>query len=349
MNVRLQKGMLVLYQGKVSHWSCLLALCLLTPDIFANGQSQTDNTFMKTATFQSLPKMTLAFTQNNDQLPDGVSYSAKAEGVLLMNKLLQKLKPNLRTGSKPRCHLLTHGTREQVAERLTKLIAPWGSVAAVDNWMPQGFDEVKEAQLHNAERLLDVNPHGQELKSWWLAVAGSNAVTPNWDIASTCTIDGKPGLLLVEAKAHYTELNPDDRCGASKPNFERIGEAIRAANDGLNKVQDGWNLSHESHYQLCNRFAWSWKVATLGFPVVLVYLGFLNADEMRDPFPDAQSWDNAVRNYSRGLVPESVWGSKLILDDTPIYPLIRSMEIPLKSIGDPIDVVEVKGGVEVYH
>ena len=335
--------------SKVSYWLCLLALCVLTSHIFANAQSITHNPFTKTAFFQSLSKAPLAFNQDNDQFSDSVLNRAKAEGIVQMNTLLQILKPNQKTGSKPRCHLLTHGTPEQVAERLTKLISPWGSVAKTDNWMPQGFDVVKEAQLHNAERLLDVNQYGQVLKSWWLAVAGPTSVTPNWDIASTCTIDGKPGLLLVEAKAHYTELNPDDRCGASKPNFERIGEAIRTANDGLNKVQNGWKLSHESHYQLCNRFAWSWKLTTFGIPVVLVYLGFLNADEMRDAFPDAQSWDNAVHSYAREFVPESVWGSKLILDDTPFYPLIRSMEIPLNSIGDRIDEVEVKGGVEVYQ
>jgi len=340
----------VLYRGKAGYWSCLLALCLLTSHIFANGQSQTDNTFMKTATFQLLPNMPLAFTQNNGQRPDSILYGAKAEGVVPMNNLLQRLKSNQRNGSKPRCHILTHGTPEQVAGRLTKLIAPLGVVAATDNWMPQGFDDVKEAQLHNAQRLLDVNPYGQALRSWWLAAAGPVAVTPNWDIASTCTIEGKRGLLLVEAKAHHEELKPDDRCGAgNKENFERIGEAIRTANDGLNKVQDGWNLSHESHYQLCNRFAWTQKLATLGIPVVLVYLGFLNADEMQTPFPDAQSWDKAVLKYARDFVPESVWGSKLMLNEAPIYPLIRSMTIRLDSIGSPIDEVDIKGRIEVYQ
>lgn len=267
-----------------------------------------------------------------------------------MNNLLQSLKSNQRTGSKPRCHLLTRGTREQVAERLTKLIAPWGLVAATDNWMPQGFDDVKEAQLHNAPRLLDVNPYGQALKSWWLAVAGPTSVTPNWDIVSTCTIDGKHGLLLVEAKAHYEELKQDDRCGASsKRNFERIGEAVREANDALDKVHDGWNLSHENHYQLCNRFAWSWKLATLGFPVILVYLGFLNADEMPDPFQNVQSWDATLRNYARGVVPESVWNNHLLIDSVSIYPLIRTSEISLDSIGGPIDEVDIKGGIEVYQ
>jgi hypothetical protein len=263
-----------------------------------------------------------------------------------MNNLLQNLKPNQRAGSKPRCHLLTHGTPEQVAERLTRLIAPWGLVAATDHWMPQGFDDVKEAQLHRAPRLLKVNPYGEALKSWWLAVAGPNVVTPNWDIASTCAINGKRGLLLVEAKAHHEELKLNDRGGArNKKNLERIGEAVRAANDGLNIIQEGWNLSHKSHYQLCNRFAWSWKLATFGIPVVLVYLGFLNADEMRNPFTDEQSWENAVRDYAGDFVPDGVWGSKLMVDDIPIYPLIRSMEIILPWIGARIDGVDAKAGV----
>ncbi len=339
----------MLYLWKVSHWLYLLALCVLTLHIFANGPPQTGNTFMKTTTFQSLPNMPLAYTQNNSRCPDSVLYRAQTEGVVTMNNLLQNLKSNQRRGSKPRCHLLTHGTPEQVAERLTRLIAPWGLVAATDNWMPQGFNDVKEAQLHNALHLLDVDKYGQKLKSWWLAVAGPTSVTPNWDIASTCTIEGKRGLLLVEAKAHHEELKPDDCCGAGSRNFERIGEAVRAANNGLNEVQDGWNLSHESHYQLCNRFAWSWKLATLGIPVILVYLGFLNADEMRDPFPDEQSWNKVVRKYARDFVPESVWDSKLMLGDIPIYTLIRSMKIPLNSIDDPVDEVDVNGRIEVYQ
>jgi hypothetical protein len=303
---------------------------------------------MKTATFQSLPNRPLAFTQNNGQCPDSVLYGAKAERDVPMNNLLQSLKPNQRRGSKPRCHLLTHGTPEQVAERLTKLIAPWGLVSATDNWMPLGFDDVREAQLHNAPNFPVVEPYAEKLTAWWLVEGGPNVRTPNWDIASTCTIDGKPGLLLVEAKAHDKEMKQDDRCSASERNFERIGRAMREANDGLNKLQDGWHLTHKDHYQLCNRFAWSWKLATLGIPVVLVYLGFLNADEMQDSFPDAQSWDNAVRNYARDFVPESVWGSKLMLGDTPFYPLIKSKTISLNANGRLLDEIDTKGRIEVY-
>ena len=43
-----------------------------------------------------------------------------------------------------------------------------------------------------------------------------------------------------------------------------------------------WGLSRDHHYRFSNRFAWSWKLATFGLLAVLVYLGFLNAQEMAD-------------------------------------------------------------------
>jgi hypothetical protein len=260
-----------------------------------------------------------------------------------MNSLLERLKPNQRKGSKARCHLLTHGHPELVAEQLTKLIAPCGLVKADDHWMPQGFEDVAEAQLHYAPRLLPVDGHGQALESWWLAEANRASVTPNWDIAGTCRVDGENGLLLVEAKAHFDELKSNDHCAAgSKRNLERIDEAILEANQALNMVRAGWNLSHKSHYQLCNRFAWSWKLANLGVPIILVYLGFLRANEMRDPLPDEQSWKTALRDYARGIVPEDVWGSRLLIDGVPIYPFIRTLEMPLNSITLPAKEVGAK-------
>jgi hypothetical protein len=253
-----------------------------------------------------------------------------------VNNLLQCLKPKYRAGSKPRCHLLTHGRPDQVAERLNELIDPCGVVGATDYWMPRGFDDVREAQLHNAPRLLDTGLYSEQLGSWWLAASNPVTVTPSWDVACTCTIDGKRGLLLVEAKAHYGELKSHDRCrAADQSNFVRIGEAIREANDALDKVRHGWDLSHKNHYQLSDRFAWSWKLASVGLPVVLVYLGFLNANEMPDPLPDERSWGKALRDYARDIVPESVWRSPLLIDGVPLYALIRTKEIQLNSTALP--------------
>ena len=73
----------------------------------------------------------------------------------LMTDLLRRLKWKERRGSKPRCHLLTSGSLDEVAARLTALSAPFGHVSPAERWMPQGFDSLGEAQLDKALRLVD--------------------------------------------------------------------------------------------------------------------------------------------------------------------------------------------------
>ena len=257
-----------------------------------------------------------------------------------MSDLLQRLKPKERRGSKPRCHLLTHGSADEVAARLTSLATPFARVSAGDRWMPQGFDEPEEAQLNRAPRLLDPGI-GAQLGNWWLAPASQGARTPNFDIASTCTIDDRPGLLLVEAKAHDEELKKETagrllRSGSSDDRMvshETIGAAIGSARDGLtNSTMLKWRITRDSHYQMSNRFAWSWKLVALGIPVVLVYLGFLKADEMIDrgqPFASYEDWEQLVKAHSRPLFPPKVWGRNWIVNGQPFIPLIRSIEQPL--------------------
>lgn len=255
--------------------------------------------------------------------------------------LLARLKRNQRRGSKPRCHFLTHGSAEDVAARLTRLIAPFGSVSPDDRWMPEGFEKRSEAQLHKATRLLERKMR-DELTSWWLAAASRKAMTPNWDIASTCTIEGKRGLLLVEAKAHDDELNKEacgrkldaDSSADRRASHEQILGAIEAARAGIASATSlRCAIARDSHYQMSNRFAWTWKVAELGVPVVLVYLGFIQARDMNKgkerPFVDSDAWERLVLAHSETLFPSEVWGRRWENNGVPFVPLIRSMEQPL--------------------
>jgi hypothetical protein len=172
----------------------------------------------------------------------------------------------------------------------------------------------------------------EAVTAWWLAVRG-HPNTPNWDIASTATINGIKGLLLVEAKAHGAELRSDGKANEGRQeNHARIQAACRDASAALNGVRPGWALSTERNYQLCNRFAWAWKLASLGIPVVLIYLGFLRAEEMRDlglPFVDGDQWERLVRDHSKGVVPADVWDSPTLVNGTPVYAKICSLEVPL--------------------
>ncbi len=163
-----------------------------------------------------------------------------------MNLGLPRLKRNQQRGSKPRCHLLTQGTPETVAARLTALAAPFASIAKSNDWMPQGFDRTDEATLPEAARLLPEAVR-VELKRWWLAVPSNNARTPNWDVASSCTIKGKPGLVLIEAKAHDQELIKEETgrknieapvSASARRNLLRIEWAIRDAALRCPKVPD---------------------------------------------------------------------------------------------------------------
>ena len=246
-------------------------------------------------------------------------------------------------GSRPRCALLVSDSKEEVARRLTQLVDVSNvEVSADDTWIPWGkpvqlpngqWDKspAYEAELDKSDSLLATKTRDQ-LREWWLAV-GRNPRTPSWDIASTCSIDGEQGLLLVEAKAHAAELAPrSDRCGSSNDeNRERIRQAISEAAAGLQIVTESpWNLSRDHHYQLSNRFAWAWKIASLGVPVVLMYLGFLGARDMarKELFLSQEDWEQCVKKYGAGVVDNGSWEQRLNIEGTPLLPIIRTYEQP---------------------
>jgi len=209
-----------------------------------------------------------------------------------------------------------------------------------DFWMPQGLpvptddggwnrSRITEAQLDKDDGLLSAEER-KEVTNWWLAVLRGDPMTPNWDIACTATIEGRAGLILVEAKAHSGELDTKGKRPGNPDNHAQIGAAIQEANRNLNAILPGWSLSRDSYYQLANRFAWSWKIASLGIPVILVYLGFLRVEEMRDrgePFADQDVWENFVKEWSRGIVPDAAWNGSLRVQGAPLRPLLRSLEL----------------------
>ena len=256
-------------------------------------------------------------------------------------------------GSRPRCILLMDGGREEVAGRLTRLVGLESDVIIGDGdrWMPFGkpvqreddsWDETpaREARVDGLTALFAPDARskrelGDQLRKWWLS-APRGANTPNWDIASTCTIKGQRGLLLVEAKAHSAELGESGSFSSGNPgNRERILLAITEATAGLQAATGGpWGLSPDSHYQLSNRFAWSWKLVSLGIPVVLLYLGFLNAEDMSDRgqvFSSASQWETSLRAHSEGVVDNHCWGQWIDLNGVPLLPLIRGVDQPLRE------------------
>lgn len=203
-------------------------------------------------------------------------------------------------------------------------------------WMPRGYAGPDEARLESfAPKALPNEPIADALQDWWL-VHKRGATTPNWDIALACEIEGKPGLVLVEAKANVPELkedgkrHEDDDSANSKENHARIGQAIVEACEGLRRIHSGINISRDSHYQLANRVAFTWKLATLGVPTVLVYLGFTGDDGIRDagePFATDAGWREVLLSHAKGSIPTECFDKRLEVEGTPIWLLVRSRPV----------------------
>ncbi len=191
------------------------------------------------------------------------------------------------------------------------------------------------------------------LSSWWAPVKQK----PSWDFISTCNVKGIKGIILVEAKSHYGEMehggktisvdlrknanweeirplvksifnkNPlklaltthelkelacalaersllDDRLLKSfldkLRHHDKIGDAISEARGALSNFCSDIAISREDHYQLSNRIAYTWKLASLGIPTILLYLGFTNDPawiSVRDHFDSKQQWHDAIQGY----------------------------------------------------
>lgn len=266
-------------------------------------------------------------------------------------KRFPKLGQKAQRGSKPRCHLFTEGTPDEVAGRLTALVKPYGSVSPKCKWLPAGFDAVEEVELHKPNTLIPCKIRC-DLDKWWFAISGGPG--PKWDLASQCAIGrgkrGEPGILLVEAKAHHKELT--DEAGGkklkdkasynSRCNHDRIGDAIEEINQSLPSLpsNQAWGLCRDSAYQMSNRFAWGWKLAELGVPVVLVYLGFLDAIEMSSdesgPFHDPDEWTECVKEHAKGKVPEDAWDQELKTPNGIVFvPRILTVSQPLTAARMP--------------
>lgn len=180
-------------------------------------------------------------------------------------------------------------------------------VSLYDNWIPKSLHLHKEAELKDFLKFNFNSQIANDIVKWWLF---KNATTPNWDLISTCTINGKKGLVLVEAKAHWDELDKEsigkilksDASENSKKNHLKIGEAINQANSYIKKNYPAINISRDNCYQFSNRIAHSWWLANQGIPVVLIYLGFLNCMDInyngRKLFKTDNDWQNCFKQHT---------------------------------------------------
>ena len=210
-------------------------------------------------------------------------------------------------------HVLDLLDSGRFAQTMTDTLGKHGvQVGEDDAWRPQGYGDPEEWTVRRfcAEHCKD-HFDSARFDAWWVPDKYRN---PQWDILSTCTIGGAPGLLLVEAKGNDQELDWNGKplsakaSDQSKENHRIIGQCIDEANDALNQHFPGFAISRDRHYQLSNRIATAWKLAQCGLPVTLLYLGFTGDEGMRtttrQPLADRDHWQRIMGAYLHGVVPQ---------------------------------------------
>jgi len=232
---------------------------------------------------------------------------------------------------------------------LHQMVAPIGcSIDSAAIYQPQGSVNAAETQLIDAGTKFVSPEQSRILKDWWLKYQ-QGARLPTWDLAVTAMLPPhQRALILVEAKAHAKELcrngkdvavrkTPDQQL-RSNANHLQIQEAIKQANDYLSHSIPGINFSSAECYQFANRVAWAWKLASLGVPVALVYLGFVGDKEIAQTgtFSTAADWYRAFVDHIVNHFPISHLGHEIPCGQASFWLIVRALEVKQRSASLPV-------------
>ena len=151
-----------------------------------------------------------------------------------------------------RKHILDLLERNDFLEVFNNLLTnSEATVSEVDVHMPEGYANPDEMELRDfgPKYLADLIDWSM-IRKWW---PDFPAKSPQWDLLITCTVAGKRGLVLLEAKANQAELDWKGkplRNNASKNsilNHQRIGRCINEACQSLNEKMPGVNIQRDTH------------------------------------------------------------------------------------------------------
>lgn len=210
-------------------------------------------------------------------------------------------------------HMLDLVSAPNFREIIDELLSGTNSrLADADHRHPSGRSKKREWTEVILEDYLKRHPlpdYAGLDRKWWIAFKGNR---PTWDLICHLEIDEKPGLLLVEAKAHQAEMSEKDKKSeVDKKNHRSIANdlsiRLRLAETSLalGDMELGrFHLSADHDYQLSNRLVYLYKLASDGVPVVLLYLGWTNSpDWPDDPFTDKFAWNEAVEGHFKRIGP----------------------------------------------
>lgn len=209
--------------------------------------------------------------------------------------------------------------------------------------------EVKEARLETFGPNVFSQPSiWASLHTWWLAHGGN---TPNWDLATSCILEDRKALLLVEAKANLPELSTAGRrlvggrkkkdgsprkfpSEKAKINDAHIRRAVARAGRAFAKLGAGKAFTASSHYQLANRLAFAWRLACLSVPVTLLFLGFCGDHgiaSVGEPFACEEHWYPILRAHLSPYLAIEGQERRFAVNRVPVWIAMRGRYVLSQS------------------
>ena len=88
---------------------------------------------------------------------------------------------------------------------------------------------------------------------------------------------------------------------------------------------------------MSNRIAFAWKLASLGVPVILIYLGFwgdAGSANAGKPFYTEQEWRSAFGSHVARVFDESAFGKRIDCGAAPFWLLVESKPVKPEAESD---------------
>lgn len=249
------------------------------------------------------------------------------------------------TAAGSRMHVLDWLESPGFLPTLRELVASVNFVISDDApRQPKGRSDHRESELVGRNETFLSRDEGDKLCSWWL-VHRRGARLPTWDLVVAASDSfGRRALILVEAKAHAMELSeagkllvrrrtPEQR-KRSDANHQRIAEAIAEATMALRGTNPKIALSRDRSYQFANRIAFAWKLASLGVPVALLYLGFLgdrSISSTKDCFLTSKDWMDAFHGHAGEHLPVEFHDREIRCGAASFWLLVRELQVLRQS------------------
>jgi hypothetical protein len=106
-----------------------------------------------------------------------------------------------------------------------------------------------------------------------------------------------------------------------------VGEAIEGARVALEEKLPGILISRDRSYQLSNRIAFAWRLASLGIPTVLVYLGFIGDKgiwQAGAPFNSQDHWERIFKGHLSAVCPLKILDGPISAGAADFWLQVRS-------------------------